>query len=349
MRVVLVVAMFATRVLASNTELENLFADDLRYKSCQISLRATDDGYDVDVRRDCPSENCSSRFLGGHVNINSQETKSGRKTYKNNYSITRLEGGLVSLEIAEFNEWRGSLPLISPWSILGGGGGPSWQVGVIKKVLEMQIDTASGEVTEFEAYRKAYRKGIFGSLRNLALSHIKKTWVDCESPAPKLRATLIETLWQRAPIRDWPQTPAYLTASEKSNLEEILLGLMPSPEPDDYTDSWADFRTPLHFAAYHGLAKFARQLIYVLVGSVGYSSLNRRDAWGETPLYYAVAQQQLAMVELLLASKGIDATIAGRKGTPKELAMLRVEEKCGDDSESCVVARKIAELLGAHP
>ena len=346
MPVVLVVAMFATRVLASNPELENLFADDLRYKSCQISLQTDDDGYDIYVRRDCPSGNCSSRFLGGHINVNSQETQSGWKTVKNSLRIAN-EGAVVSLEVVEFNEWRGSSPL-SGWSVFGGG--RSWQVGVIKKVLEMQIDTASGEVKKFAAYRKAYRKtGIFGSLRNLALSHLRKTWVDCESPAPKLRATLIGTLWQRAPIRDWPQTPEYLTASEKADLEETLLGLMPSPNPDDYTQSWADFRTPLHFAAYHGLEKFARQLIYALVGSAGSRALNRRDAWGETPLYYAVAQEQLALVELLLASKGIDTTITGREGTPKELAMLRVEEKCVDDSESCVVAKKIAELLGAHP
>lgn len=346
MRVALVVVMFASKVLAGNPELENLFADDLRYKSCQISLQATDDGYNIDVRRDCPSEQCSSRFLGGHVSVNSQETTSGWKTFKNYHNITN-EGTLVSLEIAEFYEWRGSAPL-SGWSVFGGG--HSWQVGVIEKILKIQVDTASGEVKKFEAYRKAYRKpGIFGTLRNLALSHTKRTWVDCQTPAPKLRATLIDTLWQHAPIRDWPQTPVYLTANEKADLEKTLLGLIPSPDPDDYTQSWADFRTPLHFAAYHGLEKFARQLIYVLVGSVGHSSLNRKDAWGETPLYYAVAQEQLAMVKLLLASRGIDTTIAGQEGTPKELAMLRAEEKCVDDSTSCIIAKKIVELLEAHP
>ena len=342
MSVVWGLAMFFATSVVGSPVLEELFTDNLRFKSCQISLRTDDDGYEIHVRRDCPSGRCSQRLLGGHINVNSQEIRSGWKTVKNSLTIANEET-VVSLEVVEFNEWIGSTPL-SGWSVFGGG--PSWQVGVIKKTLTMQIDTTDGEVKELEAYRKAYRKaGIFGTPRNLLLSHLKKTWVDCHTPAPKLRATLIETLWQHAPIYSWPQTPVYLTASEKADLEKTLLGLMPSTDHDDYTWSGADFRTPLHFAAYHGLENFARQLIYVLVASKGYSSLNRIDAWGETPLYYAVDQEQLAMVKLLLATKGIDATIAGREGTPKELAMIRVREKCADNSESCVVAKEIAELL----
>ena len=340
MNVVLGLAMFFATGVVGSPALEELFADDLRFKSCQISLQPDDDGYEIYVRRDCPSSRCSQRLLGGHINVNSRETRSGWKTVQNSLTITN-EGAIVSLEVVEFSEWIGSPPL-SGWSVFGGG--PSWQVGVIKKILTMQIDTIDGEVKEFEAYRKAYRKpGIFGTPRNLLLSHLKKTWVDCQTPAPKLPETLIGTLWQRAPINDWPLTPVSLTASEKADLEETLLGLIPSPDPDDYTQSWSDFRTPLHFAAYHGLAKFARQLIYL--SSADYDLLNRKDSWGETPLYYAVAQGQLAIVELLLVSKGIDVTIAGREGTPKELAMLRVEEKCVDNSESCVIAKKIVELL----
>ena len=339
----LILAMFTTSAMA-NQELVNLLADDLRFKSCQISLKY--DGYAKDyeilVDRDCPSGQCSIRLLGGYIKVNSKETKSGLKTVKNSLAIT-YDGAIASLEVVEFHEWRGSFSIPSPWSVFGGSG-PSWQVGVIKKVLKMQIDVTSGEVKELEAYRKAYRKaGIIGTPRNLLLSHRKKKWVDCQSPAPGLRDTLASVLWERAPINEWPMTPVRLTDSEKADLEETLLGLMPSENTDDYTQTLGRFRGPLHYAAYHGLTNFARQLIYILVGLGNYRALNQKDSFGETPLYHAVAQGQLAMVELLLATKGIDVAISGREGTPKELALLRVKENCPAD-KSCAVAKKTAAL-----
>lgn len=42
MSVVLVVAMFFATSVAGSPALEELFADDLRFKSCQISLRTDD-------------------------------------------------------------------------------------------------------------------------------------------------------------------------------------------------------------------------------------------------------------------------------------------------------------------
>ena len=68
MSVVLGLVMFFTTSVFGSPALEELFVDDLRFKSCQISLQVDDDGYEIYVRRDCPSSKCSQRLLGGHIN-----------------------------------------------------------------------------------------------------------------------------------------------------------------------------------------------------------------------------------------------------------------------------------------
>ena len=47
------------KVSAGDSKLEALFPDEgLRYKSCQIKLNPTADGYVLTIMRDCPSDNC---------------------------------------------------------------------------------------------------------------------------------------------------------------------------------------------------------------------------------------------------------------------------------------------------
>lgn len=265
--------------------------------------------------------------------------QSGRKTLKNYHRINS-DGTAITLLVREFHKWSRERIDLS-----GGFGGGSRTIGHIKRTLKMRIANDTGEIEEFAAYMQAYRKpSAFGTARNLLISHLKHPWVECESPAPRIRRTLLGILQEQAPINGWPLKAVRLSASERADLETKLLRLLPSPDADDYTRMDGYTRTPLHYAAYHGLEEFARQLIRILAGS-DKKMINWHDSYGETPLYHAVDQGQIGMLKLLLTTKGIDVSRSGREGTPKELAMLKVEQQCTSDSEACMVAKEIAQLF----
>ena len=346
MRLLMVLSVVVSMVLggevsAVDSKLETLFPDGgLRYKSCRIAWRADDAGYEIVVRRDCPSGDCYPYYLKGEViKVNSQEMQSGGKTLKNYHRINSTTTASTLL-VREFNEWTRERIDLS-----GGFGGGSKTIGYIKRTLKMRIANDTGAIEEFAAYMQAYRKpSAFGTTRNLLISHRKRPWVECESPAPRIRYTLLDILQEQAPIEGWPLQAVRLSASERADLATKLLHLLPSPDADDYTQMDGYTRTPLHYAAYHGLEDFARQLIWILAG-LDQEMINWEDSYGETPLYHAVDQGQIGMVKLLLSTQGIDVGRNGREGTPKALAMLQVEQQCTSNSEACTIAKEIAQLF----
>ena len=307
---VIAVMFFASHAFAVGEEIEALFPDEgLRYKSCQIKLNPTADGYVINIKRDCPSGNCYNYKLEAKVMVNAQQTEVFGKILTNHHKID-INNRTTSLEVKGYKKWKEekSLGLLGSYieRVL---------IGYVQTKLKMRIDNETGQVEKFQAYYKgsvrnwgaALRGGILTTLR--ALHGNSSTLVDCESPATEIRDTLTDLLEREASIYEGDKVLNY---EERESLEDRLLQLLPTAEKSELTDTSYFGNTPLHYAARLRLVSFARQLISVLPQEATnryykrLNPLNFQNSNGHTPLHLAVRQGEVGMVKILLATRGVD-------------------------------------------
>ena len=343
---------------ASASEIETLFPDGgLRYKSCQINLVPQTDGYAINIKQDCPSGYCyDHRQEGRFIEVNAKQTEVFGKTLTNYHKIDRNKK-TTTLEVKEYGELEADKSI----GIITGtlGGSESVLIGYGQATLKIRIDNETGQVEEFQAYGKAkvnwfaaIRGGILTTLRGFHAIGRKVNVIDCESPAQEMRKTLVYLLEEEVPLYE----DRVLTDAERMALDAKLLDDLPNAGKEEYVDGEYFNNTPLHFAARHGLERFARRLIEVLPKEVTdqyhrqINPINFQNQDEDTPLHLAVRRGQVGMVKILLATEGIDIHIQGQgydNKTAQQIAIDNVAKRCEADAESqdCRAAQEIAAMF----
>lgn len=342
-------------VSASDRQLEALFPNEgLRYKSCQIKLNPADDGYIIDIKRDChagPESFCYNYQQQGSVEVNSQQIEVFGKTLTNYHKIGR-SSKTTKLEVKEYGKWNEQTSL----GVLGSSS--SVLVGSFQTKLELRIDNATGQVEKFKAYSKgslnllaALRGGILSTINGLYAITRKKTMVDCNSPGQVMHFSLIYLLEEIAYEK-------VLSDAKREAMDAKLLQQLSVAKEDDYLEVMFG-NTPLHYAAKHGFEKFARRLIPLLPQEAKNRAtyklgnpINFQNSKGDTPLHLAVERGQVGMVKLLLATEGIDTSITNyhwyeSEKTAKQMAIANVTKHCEADttSQDCKKAQEIVLLF----
>ena len=341
------------QVSAGDGQLEALFPDEgLRYKSCQIKLNPADDGYVIDIKRDCPSGYCYNDKMEAKVKVNAQQIKVFGKTLTNHHEID-INNRTTSLEVIEYDEWEEekSVGIFdgNPERVL---------IGHVQAKLEMRIDNATGQVEKFKAYYKgnvkwgaALQGGILTTLRAIHAKSSRVKMVECETPAIEMRQTMIDLLEQEASV--YEDTPAF-NYEQRASLENKLLQLLSTAEKSELTDTQMFGNTPLHYAARLGLVRFAQQLIPLLPQEATdryyrqLNPINFQNSSDYTPLHLAVHQGEVGMVKLLLAIKGIDIHVLDlRDRTAKQVAADTAKKHCEAEasSQDCTNAQEIVAMF----
>ena len=354
--VVMFCCFFATHVSATtqNQNIDDLFPDEgLRYKSCSINLTPKDDGYEINIKRDCPSGYCYNYQMSGSIAVNTQQIEVFGKTLTNSHKLDS-SNKTTKLEVKEYGEWHEYAALLGGSGIFGSD--EQVLVGSFQTKLEMRVSNNTGEVESFKAYSKgnvnwiaAARGGVMSLLRSMHGFGKKIKLVDCDSPGQEMRRTLIYLLEEEVSVYGGDKV---LSEDERATLDTKLLQHLSADAKDEYVEEMFG-NTPLHYAARYGLERFAHRLIKVLPeeggsGGVWGNPINFINSNGNTPLHLAAKKGQAGMVMLLLAANGIDTTIQNYDDeTAQQIAIANATKYCEADatSQDCKNAQEIVAMF----